>query len=285
MTWHFAIAIHLALSTAYALLLRKVARDLKDFSRVTMLIMYAVVVLPVGILVAIFMGGLDFSFQPSTWVLLVLGGVLFSLTNIVSYKANSHIDAAQFSIITNLESIFTIIFAFVLIDEHLNSIQLIGAFILVISAIFISVERVNKRTFIITPATWLAILSSLILSIAFINEKTLLGHINYQTYLVIGWGFQTLSILIIAIPDINKIKNIKKTEFKDMLGLGVLRAISGLSFIFALTKADAALLSSIRSFKPVLVFVAAYFVLGESKNFWRKSLASVLAVIGLLLLI
>ena len=112
MTWHFAIAIHLALSTAYALLLRKVARDLKDFSRVTMLIMYAVVVLPVGILVAIFMGGLDFSFQPSTWVLLVLGGVLFSLTNIVSYKANSHIDAAQFSIITNLESIFTIIFAF-----------------------------------------------------------------------------------------------------------------------------------------------------------------------------
>jgi drug/metabolite transporter (DMT)-like permease len=66
----------------------------------------------------------------------------------------------------------------------------------------------------------------------------------------------------------------------DLCGLG-----AGLAFIKAIQLVDVSVLSSARSYKPVLVFIFALLVLHERKHFWRKLFASILATIGLLLLI
>jgi drug/metabolite transporter (DMT)-like permease len=106
MTWQILLGIHLLFSTAYALLLRQLASEVKGYARLVSAIMYVFVVLPGGVAVAIVLGDISFSFSPAVIGILLLAGVLFAITNIAAYRANEELDAAQFSIITNLESFF-----------------------------------------------------------------------------------------------------------------------------------------------------------------------------------
>lgn len=149
----------------------------------------------------------------------------------------------------------------------------------------ITVERVDKKTFRITKGSWIAIISSIVLAGAITAEKYLLGEMNLATYMIVGWGLQTVSMVWLAIPDRKKLKKLNPKQFRHIIYLGLMRLGAGLAFIRAIQLVDVSVLSSARSYKPVLVFIFALLILHERKHFWRKLLASVLATIGLLLLI
>ncbi len=285
MTWQILLGIHLLFSTAYALLLRQLASEVKGYARLVSAIMYVFVVLPGGVAVALVLGDISFRFSPAVIGILLLAGVLFAITNIAAYRANEELDAAQFSIITNLESFFTIMVAGLFLGERLSFIEVVGVVLLVASAIMITVERVGKKTFRITKGSWTAIISSIVLAGAVTAEKYLLGQMNLASYMIVGWGLQTASMVWLAFPERGKLKSLKPKQLRHIALLGFMRLGVGLAFIKAIQLVDVSVLSSARSYKPVLVFIFALLVLHERKHFWRKLFASILATIGLLLLI
>lgn len=132
MTWQILLGVHLLFSTAYALLFRQLASELKGYGRLVVALMYVLVVLPGGIAVAFVLGDISFLFSPFIIVILLFAGLLFALNNITAYRANEELDAAQFSIITNLESFFTIMVAGLFLGERLNLIEGLGVFLLVV---------------------------------------------------------------------------------------------------------------------------------------------------------
>ncbi len=73
--------------------------------------------------------------------------------------------------------------------------------------------------------------------------------------------------------------------FTGIMSLGLLRSVSGFAGLGALELIDSSLVSSIRSYKSVLVFIAGYFILKEKEHVTRKAVGAALATIGLLLLI
>ena len=73
--------------------------------------------------------------------------------------------------------------------------------------------------------------------------------------------------------------------FSGIMSLGLLRSGAGFAMLGALALIDSSLASSVRSYRSVLVFIAGYFILQEKEHVIRKAVGSVLATIGLLLLI
>jgi drug/metabolite transporter (DMT)-like permease len=78
------------------------------------------------------------------------------------------------------------------LGERLSFIEVVGVVLLVASAIMITVERVGKKTFRITKGSWTAIISSIVLAGAVTAEKYLLGQMNLASYMIVGWGLQTV---------------------------------------------------------------------------------------------
>lgn len=279
------MALHVSFSTLFALLFRVVAKNFPDTPRLAMALIYLLVIFPLGLLVALYQGDISTSFSIQTWLILALGGLLFTGFGVFGYMANSHVDAAQFAVIQNTQAVFTIAISGIVLGEQLSTQQLIGVTMLIVGAVIVSVKGFTKDSFKLSKWSIIALLSAAFVGAAFSNEKYLLSQMNQPTYYVFGWGVQTLVMCLVAGREWLQITKFNKQMFGGIISLGLLRSGSGFAGLAALTMIDSGRVSSIRSYKSVLVFLASYFILREKEHVLHKAVGAMLATSGLFLLI
>ncbi len=248
-----------------------------------MAFMYAFFVTPLGIIYALFNYDINLNFSFLTWTFLVIAGILFALANITAYQSNAHIDAAQFAILSNLSAVFTVGVAAMFLGERMTLIQLIGVAILVSAAGLVSVRRTTSRTFEISKWSLLAVLAALILAIALTFEKHLLTQMNIGTYMIIGWGLQSLAMAVLAIGEWHTLKDFGRKGLLKLSSLGTLRFLQGVTFVIAVSQIDVGLLVSAVSYKSVLIFAGGILFLNERNHLVIRFFGSILATVGLLL--
>lgn len=287
MSWQIAIALHLLSSTCFALVYRGFAKGNPDKALLSTALMYLFTVSPAGIVYALFSGDVSFSFPGYLYIYLLIGGVLFTFSNYFAFRANSHIDAAQFSIIGNLRVVTTISVSSLVLGETLTGGQFMGVALLLGAAVYIASLKFNRKTFRLDRYTLMAVLSALLLGLAISNEKFLLGKMSFATYLIVGWGFQTLMMSLFAVNHMHRaVTMIKSREFRVVLWLGAFRTIAGFTLVYALVDSDnSSLVSGFTAYKTALVVVGSYLVLKETDHIRTQVAGTVLATIGLMLLV
>ncbi len=176
------------------------------------------------------------------------------------------------------------VIAAIFLSERMTLTQLSGVTIVVSTAALVSVRKTTKRTFEVSTWSLLAILSSLIAAMALTFEKHLLGQMNVGTYMIIGWGFQTLAMVVLATGEWHTLKDFNKQGILKLSSLGLLRFLQGITFVIAVSQADIGLLASIVSYKAVLIFIGGVLFLSERNHILIRLLGSILATIGLLLI-
>jgi transporter family protein len=283
MTWQTAIFLHLIFSAGFALVQRSVSRQFTTHAKVAVAFIYGLFVTPLGVAYGLLNYDISFNFSLLTWIFLFIAGVIFALANITAYRSNAHIDAAQFAILTNLIAVFTVIIAAIFLSERMTLTQLLGVAILVSAAGLVSVRKTTKRTFQISSWSILAILSALFAAMGLTFEKHLLGQMNVGTYMIIGWGFQTLAMVVLAAKEWHTLKDFNKRGIAKLSSLGVLRFLQGVTFVTATSQANIGLLTSIVSYKSVLIFAGGIIILREKNHIIIRLFGSVLATIGLFL--
>lgn len=285
MSWQLLLATHLLFTSTFALVYRRMASNLNGYGRIVTSIIYVFFQAPAGIAIGLSQGDKSFSFPLEIWLLIGLGALFFAAANFWAYRANEHLDAAQFAIITNLEALFVIIFASFFLDERLTLLQFLGALLLVIAAIDVAVEKTGRRTFRISAASWIAFGACLFVAAGLTTEKALLTEMGMATYVFLAWGVQTIVVVLFTLRDRKKIKHISRKQFGEMVILGFLRLGAALSGVAAITKVDISIVASVRSYKPILIFIGALIFLGEKRDFKRRLIGAGLATLGLLLLV
>ncbi len=285
MSWEVLITIHILFSTSYALSFRRLAQRLPHVPHLATALMYLLTIWPIGIGYALYNGDINFNLSAGIWIMLLIAGLLFAGFNFLGWRANTHIDAAQFAVISNLQGVFTVILSGIFLGERLAPIQLLGVVIIVSAASMVAVKGFTKDTFRIGKWSWVAILSAIFAGAAISSEKFLVGEMSLPTYFILGWGLQTIWMTVLVGKEWRHLSSLTKVDYRDIVWQGLLRTGAGFAIIHAFLLADSGLLSSIRSYKTVLIFLAALIFLGENEHFWRKATGSVLATIGLLLLI
>lgn len=284
MTWQVAIFFHLIFSAVFALVHRSVSKQFTTHAKVAVAFMYLGFVSPLGIVYALLNYDINFNFSSVTWIFLFVAGILFALANVTAYRSNAHIDAAQFAVLTNLMAVFTVIIAAIFLSERMTLTQLFGVAVLVSAAGLVSVRRTTKRMFKISSWSILAIISALFAAMALTFEKHLLGQMNVGTYMIIGWGFQTLAMAVLASKEWHTLKDFDRKGITKLSSLGILRFLQGVTFVIAVSQADIGLLVSVVSYKAVLIFIGGVIFLSEKNHIIIRLFGSILATIGLLLI-
>lgn len=287
MSWQLGVALHLLLSTAFALLQRSFAKKYSGNAVLSTALMYIFVVSPLGIGGALLIGDISFDISWQAWGLLGVAGTLFALANIAAFDANTHVDAGQFNIIGNLRAFTTIVASSVLLNETLDPQQWLGIAIIVGSAVLIASTRFNPETRRIDRHTLIAIASAVLFGLAFTNEKWLLDNMTFSTYLIIGWGLQTIAMSMLAAKYVSSVHKTVSLDYAKWLGaMGAIRTLAGFALVFALKESgNSSLVASIISYKTALVVVGAYFILKEHDHAAQKFGGAVMATVGLWLLV
>ncbi len=199
---------------------------------------------------------------------------------ILNFIAQKHVDAGVTSVVVNIYTPITIILAVLLLGEGLSGIQVLGTALLLVSMFVISKKhRVGRFNF--DRHFWLMILSGVSLGILLVAERALQKQTGLTGATMLSWGAQCLCLGLATW--IYKSKHTYTT--KEVLTTGILQVGSSMSYVVLLfVVGNLSLVSSVTTFKIVVVFLGAAIFLHEREDLGRKIFGSIVAVIGLLLM-
>jgi drug/metabolite transporter (DMT)-like permease len=206
--------------------------------------------------------------------------VFGTASNIASYVAIKHMDAGVSSLIWNIYTPVTIFLSSILLHEGLSITQIIGTLLLLIAIVIISKKhRVGRFSF--DKYFLLTLLGGVLISAVLIAERALQHKTGFSAGVMISWGAQTIGLGLASLLWGHK-HTYTNTEVLTTGGLQFIQALSYVTLVW--TVGNLSIVSSITTFKVVIVFITAALFLHEREDMPRKILGSLIAVIGLLLM-
>lgn len=286
MDWQLLLLGYLVLGTASYLWRRQLAQTFAKANRLVNAFFFVAVLYPIGLLVALLTSP-NLAIGWENFLLLLAGGAIFPVANLFAYRANRHLDAGLFSIITDVIPVVSILGGTFLLNETLNGPQWLGAAIIFVAALMVSFSQLRRNRSIDRSSALLDALTAVILiGLGFVFERYMMTRMDFGAYLVFGWGAQMLWAVGAAWPERKSYRVLKDPKIRGkLLGFSLSSALRGLCIAGALfVSGNVSVVMASASFLTILVVVAAYFVLKEHEWLWLKLGAAGLGLAGLLLI-
>ncbi len=210
----------------------------------------------------------------------LLGGMFGAVSVILMYKAQKHIEAGLATLLGNIYTPISIVLAWILLSEKLLPIQILGTIILFMGMVIVSNKhRIGRFKF--DKYFWLIILSGISTGLLVVIERMLQKATGLSAGLMMNLWSQCLFLCIIFLFSKSRSTYAKK----DIAITGGLRFLQILSWaMLTFVVGNLSVVSSVTTFKVVIMFVAGAIILHEREDFKRKLLGSIIAIIGLLLM-
>jgi drug/metabolite transporter (DMT)-like permease len=199
---------------------------------------------------------------------------------ILNYIAQKHVDAAITSVVSNIYTPVTIVLSSLLLHEGLHGKQIIGTILLLVALFIISKKhRVGRFNF--DRYFWFMLASGVLLGVLLVAERSLQKTTGLSASTMLSWGSQCLFLGLATLYT----KSRHTYSQKDILVTGTLKLLQGISYVtLVYIVANLSLVSSITTFKVVIVSITAIIFLKEREHIGRKIIGSIIALVGLLLM-
>lgn len=285
MTWQLLLIGYLVLGTASYLWRRQLAKTFTKANSLVNAFFFVVVLYPIGLFVASFLSP-NLAIGWTSVGLLVVFGAIFPFCNLLVYRANRDLDAGIFTIISDLIPVVSVTAGWILLHETLTGQQLIGAAIILVAALLVTLPQLRHNMVHNKHALICAIVAVVLIGIGFVFERYLMTRMDFGAYLIFGWGSQVIWGVLFALPEYKQYRLLFDPKIRTkLLGFSISSALRGLCIGGALfLSGNVSVVMSSASFLTVLVVAAAYFILKEKDWMWLKLGAATLGFVGLLLI-
>jgi drug/metabolite transporter (DMT)-like permease len=208
-------------------------------------------------------------------------GIFGAASYISLYTAQKHVEAGISSLIINIYTPITILLATFFLNEKLTLLQIVGTAFLLFGMVIVSRKhRIGKFTF--DRYFLLTLFSGIMLAFVLVAERALVKTTGFSAGIMFSWWSTCLFMGIATLITHNKNAYSKK----DIIITGVLRFFQNLSWaMLVFIVGNLSIVSSITTFKVMLMFIAGALFLNEREDLPRKIIGSIIAVVGLLLMI
>ncbi len=214
------------------------------------------------------------------FLLTLISGIFGTGCNLLSIMAQKHLDASVTSIVGNIYTPITIFLSSLFLREGLTNLQVIGTILLLTAIIIVSKKHRTER-FTFDKYFLFTVLSGVLLSILLVAERALMKTTGFSAGIIMSWGSQAFFLGLVVL--FTKSKKIYTNA--EILGTGIVRFLGATSWVILVyVVGNLSLVSSITTFKVIVVFITAAIFLNEREDMPRKIFGSIIAVLGLLLM-
>ncbi len=213
-------------------------------------------------------------------VLTVICAIFGAAYFVCNYIAQKHVEAGITSLVSNIYTPFAIIGATLFLGEGLTSQQILGTVLLLIGIVIVS-KKHRTGTFKFDRYFVLMAASGLMLGVLLVTERALQIETGLAAATLLSWWSQLIALGILVL--ITKSKS--HYSYKEIGITGTLRFFQALSWVVLVyVVGNLSVVSSITTFKVVLMFMLGAVFLHEREDLPRKIFGSLIAVAGLLLM-
>lgn len=277
--WKFYIISYLIFSVVFTQGYKIITKRMKKDGAMTILIQL------IASIACIFMVPLfkiKFSADFKVYIFLFISIIFYTLNDRLGTTSRSGLEASTYSILKQLSTVFMIFAGILFFKEPFILNKFIGALLIIISNVLVFYK---KDYFKFNKYLILGILANISLAIALFIDVNYSNEFNLAFYVLLT--FLIPSILIKIVEKI-KIKDIF-LEYKNSNKIIIfLTSISWTIMMISKLKAyqlgDIIVVAPISSLTVILNIIFGYFLLKEKNNLLKKILASILIIIGIILI-
>ena len=279
MSWLFILLINviaISVATLFQRLAMKKEESDPVLSSIVFQLLLGFIIIPFAII-----QGFSWPNLAELWPYFLFSTILYAFGSIMFFKSIKLIEASEMIILSGAGAIVTMICAYIFLRERLVMPQYFGA-VLVMASIFL--VQYKKQKFVFGKGALLALVATSLFAFANVSDMMIIrtyDAISYAGLMSLLPGLMLCLIYFKKMPAL--IKSTKNTD-KNLLAYTAIYSIGVITFYMALAKgAMLSQVSVICKTNIILTVIFAAIFIKERDNLWRKILAAIICMVGVIL--
>lgn len=214
------------------------------------------------------------------YLFLFLSIIFYTINDRLGTTARKGLDSSIYIILKQLSTVFMIIMGILFFKEPFIFSKFLGAILIVLSNVIVFYKKIKFNKYFVC-----GIIANICLSVALFLDVNNSNKFNLAFYLLLIFLIPLILIFIferIRIKDI--IKEYKKSNKTIVISTGVSWVIMMLTKLKSYELGSISIVAPLTSLTVILNIFCSYFILKEKNNLLRKVIASILIIIGVILI-
>lgn len=278
-TWYFNIIVYLILYIIFTQFYKIATKSSKDDGALTVLLQFFG-----GIIVLLFIPLFKFNIPTniSTYVMLGIACIFYAIADRVNTTARRGLEVSIYSILGQLSTVFVILWGLIFFKEELVIKKIIGALLILFGNVAVLYK---KGKFEWNKYILFSLLGNLALSIGISVDVGISDKFNMPIYVASTLIVPSLILLVFERIKIKNIINEYKNGNKMAINIVCLTwGIMIISMLRAYQYGSVTTIAPLCSVTTILNVFVAYFMLKEKDNMFKKILAAIIVILGIVLI-
>ena len=278
-TWYFNIIVYLVLYIIFTQFYKIATKSSKDDGALTVLLQFLG-----GIIVLLFIPLFKFNIPTnvSTYIMLGIACIFYAIADRVNTTARRGLEVSIYSILGQLSTVFVILWGLIFFKEAIVIKKIIGALLILFGNVAVLYK---KGKFEWNKYILFSLLGNLALSIGISVDVGISDKFNMPIYVASTLIVPSLILLVFERIKIKNIINEYKNGNKMAINIVCLTwGIMIISMLRAYQYGSVTTIAPLCSVTTILNVFVAYFMLKEKDNMFKKILAAIIVILGIVLI-
>ncbi|MBU0535236.1 MAG: DMT family transporter [Patescibacteria group bacterium] len=211
--------------------------------------------------------------------------LFYSIGNILTFKAFKLAEVSEVSVLFASSTVWSVIAAVIMLGEKLTPKNILGIIIVVLGLIAINIK---KSCWKINKGHLYALLGAMLFGVAFTNDAYIVGRYNsVSAYMMLAFALPAFTSILLKPQSVKNIPQfVSKNAIPRLFFCAIFYFLSALT-IFSAYKlgGPASVISPIQQTSIIFTVIMGYLFLKERDRMPNKIIGTILAFVGVLLLI
>jgi len=238
----------------------------------------------ISILIALLRGKLQLEFSPSLIINFSVLATFATIAYVLKYRGFQLINASEVVIFSTTSKFWNVVGASIFLHEAITAQKIIGTLIILLG---ITVTMYVDQKFKINKGIFFTLLAALLFGLTDINGYYILQTMDASTYQIYFYLLPVFALLLVQPSVLIKVSYyFKLGRAVKVVELSLFDTLGMLALFFAYQMGGkASVISPLSATKVIVTVVLAIIFLKERDNITKKLVGSVIAVIGVVLLL
>ena len=278
-SWKFWVMLYLVSAVVFAQASKKANRNMKSAGALTILLEVFT-----AFFALFFIPFFDFTWPTDTSVYLTLLAVvsIYAITDRLNIEARYGLDPSVFSMLKQLSTVFLIILGFIFLKEQIVLKKIIGSVIIIFANVLLAF---NKGKIKFNKYFSMSFVSNFLFAVAMLINVNISNYFNLAFYTILTVFTPSMLIFIFGKHSLNELK--KEFDSYDKRCF-LLAAFSWCLMLIASVRSyqlgNVTLIAPLLTLTSILNTMYEYFVCKNKSKFIQKVIASILIIIGVVII-
>lgn len=278
-SWKFWVMLYLVSAVVFAQAFKKANRNMKSAGALTILLEVFT-----AFFALFFIPFFDFTWPTDTNVYLILLAVvsIYAITDRLNIEARYGLDPSVFSMLKQLSTVFLIILGFIFLKEQIVLKKIIGSVIIIFANVLLAF---NKGKIKFNKYFIMSFVSNFLFAVAMLINVNISNYFNLAFYTILTVFTPSILIFIFGKHSLKELKyEFNYYDKKYFLLASFCWCLMLIASVRSYQLGNVTLIAPLLTLTSILNTMYEYFVCKNKSKFIQKVIASILIIIGVIII-